>query len=145
MVRRLLVIARMKLSILLISLSLGVAACDSPLKYDIVSSTSAPGADAKIVAEVKKYQGLTQLEIVAANLPPPARVSDAATAYVVWHRKDASGAWGRLGGLAYDESNRKGKWNGSVPETSFDLAISAENQGDVVSPSGKTVFSQRVN
>jgi hypothetical protein len=135
----------MKISSLVLCLSLALAACGGPLKYEVASSARAPGADAKVVAEVKKDQSLTQVEIVAVNLPPPARVTDGATTYVVWHRKDSSGAWARSGGLAYDESDRKGKWTGSIPETSFDLVISAEKEVSAGSPSGETVFSQHVN
>lgn len=137
----------MKISSLVLCLSLaaGAVACGGPLKYQVPSSARAPGADAKVVAKVKQDQSLTQLEIEATNLPPPGRVSDGATAYVVWHRSAASKPWARSGGLAYDESSRKGKWTGTVPETSFDLAISAEADAAAAAPSGETVFKQRVN
>ena len=143
--QELLKIFRMKMPSLVLFLSLAVAACGGPLKYEVASSARAPGADAKIAAKVKKDQSLTQLEIEAVNLPPPARVTDGATSYVVWHRRDSSGAWTRSGGLAYDESDRKGKWTGTVPETSFNLVISAEKEASAGSPSGETVFSQHVN
>lgn len=122
-----------------------MAACGGPLKYKVASSGRAPGADATVIADVKKDQGLTQLEILAENLPPPGRVVEGATSYVVWQRKDSGAAWGRLGGLKYEEDARKGKWEGSVPETGFDLSISAESDANVASPSGETVFNQRVN
>lgn len=144
-VRELLTVRRMKMPALVLLLSLAAAACGGPLKYEVASSARAPGSDAKIVAKVQEDQGLTQLEIEAVNLPPPGRVTEGATTYVVWHRKDSGGTWARSGGLAYDESDRKGKWTGSVPETSFDLTISAEKEATAGSPSGETVFSQRVN
>ncbi len=115
------------------------------MKYQVPSSARAPGADAKVVADIKEDQGLAQVEIAATNLPPPSRVSEGATTFIVWHRKDSGAQWSRLGGLAYDEDDRKGTWTGSVPETSFDLAISSEKDAEVASPSGETVFSQHVN
>lgn len=126
-------------------LGLALAACGGPLKYQVPSSARAPGADAKVVADIKEDQGLAQVEIAATNLPPPSRVSEGATTFIVWHRKDSGAQWSRLGGLAYDEDDRKGTWTGSVPETSFDLAISSEKDAEVASPSGETVFSQHVN
>lgn len=127
-----------------LALLLAVAACGGPLKYQVASTEKAPGADAKIVADVKSEQGLTQVEIDAQHLPPPGRVTEGATTFVVWQRKDASGQWARLGGLEYDEAARTGKWMGSVPHTAFELVVSAEKQADVGSPSGDTVFKQSV-
>lgn len=135
----------MRVPSLVLCLSLALAACGGPLKYEVPSSARAPGADAKVVAKVKTDQNLTQLEIEATNLPPPDRVSNGATAYVVWHRKNSGSAWARSGGLAYDESGRKGKWAGTIPETGFDLSVTAEKDASPASPSGETVFSQRVN
>ena len=135
----------MKMPALVLLLSLAAAACGGPLKYEVASSARAPGADAKIVAKVQKDQSLTQLEIEAVNLPPPGRVSEGATTYVVWHRKDSGGAWARSGGLVYDESDRKGKWTGSIPETSFDLTISAEKEASAGTPYREAVLSQHVN
>lgn len=129
---------------LCVALGLGVVACGGPLKYQVQSSSRAPGADAKVTADVKEDQSLTELKIEATNLPPADRVSNGATTYVVWHRKDTKSPWARSGGLQYDESSRKAQWQGTVPETSFDLAISAEADASAAAPSGETVFSQRV-
>lgn len=125
-------------------LGLALAACGGPLKYNVPSSSRAPGADATVIADVKQDQGQTELEVNAQNLPPPSRVTEGATTFVVWQRKNSGSQWSRLGGLKYDEGDRKGTWKGSVPETAFDLAISSEKEADVASPSGDTVFSQRV-
>lgn len=135
----------MKSFVLTLALAFAVTACGGPLKYKALSSAKAPGADATIVADVKKDQGLTQLEIDVLNLAPPDRVSAGAASYVVWQRRSSDVAWSRLGAVRYDEGDRKGTWTGSVPEIAFDLAISAEKDVSVASPSGDTVFSQRVN
>lgn len=130
---------------LALALAFTVTACGGPLKYKAISSAKAPGADATIIADVKKDQGLTQLEIDVLNLAPPDRVAAGAATYVVWQRRNSDVAWSRLGAVRYDGSDRKGTWTGSVPETGFDLAISAEKDVSVASPSGETVFAQRVN
>jgi hypothetical protein len=122
-----------------------LVACGGPLKYQVPSSSKAPGADAKIIAEVKADQRQTMLDITAENLPPAARVSDGSSTFVVWQRKDSSGKWSRVGGLQYKEGDRKGTFKGSVPETSFDLEISAEKEAAAESPSADIVFAQRVN
>jgi hypothetical protein len=128
-----------------LALLVTLAACGGPLKYNVASSARAPGADAKVVADVKKDQNQTQLEINAKHLPPPDRVTQGATTYLVWERKDSAAAWQRLGALKYDGGDRDATWQGSVPETSFDLVITAEHDAVSVSPSGDTIFTQRVN
>lgn len=114
------------------------------LKYNVPSSSVAPGADAKVVADVKKGQHQTMLEVEAVNLIPPSRVQPDGVQYVAWYRHDPSGAWNRIGTLDYDEDARKAILAGSVPETEFDLQISVEPGIQPSTPSPKILFSQRV-
>ena len=125
----------------------GFAALQSgcgPLKYNVRSSALAPGADAKVIADVKKRQGQTQLEVEATNLIPPNRVESSASQYVAWYRPNSGAQWNRIGTLEYDEDDRIGNLNGSVPEVAFDLQISAEGAAPPSSPSPQILFSQRV-
>jgi hypothetical protein len=122
-----------------------LAACGGPLKYDVASSPRAPGADARLVADVQEDVGQTQVEFTAKNLAPPERVAQGGNAYVVWYRKDNKATWVRMGALKYDVDDRKGSLRGSAAETSFDFEISAEPSADVSSPSGEVIFAQRVN
>lgn len=130
---------------LLLSIALLLAACGGPLKYSVASSAKAPGADAKIVADVKKDQNETALDIKVENLAPPSRVLEGSSVYVVWQRKDDKAKWSRIGSLKFDEGARKGNFTGSVPETAFDLEISAEKDASAESPSGDAIFAQHVN
>ncbi|HYP98888.1 MAG TPA: hypothetical protein VER96_09445 [Polyangiaceae bacterium] len=121
-----------------------LVACGGPLKYEIASTPKAPGADGLLVATVHESQHQTEVELEVKNLPPPDRVTEGATDYVAWSRKNTSAAWTRLGSLAYDPKDRGGTMKGSVPETSFDFAISAEKAALAASPSSEIVFKQRV-
>ncbi|MEO6534041.1 MAG: hypothetical protein ABIO06_10770 [Pseudolysinimonas sp.] len=114
------------------------------MKYQVPSTSRAPGADARIVADVATTQGQTHLEIDVTNLPPPARVTPTATAYLAWYRKDANSTWTRIGGLKYDEGDREGQLSGSVPEVAFDLIVAAEASESPASPSPEVVVSQRI-
>jgi hypothetical protein len=125
-------------------LSFLVAACGGPLKYQVPSSPRAPGADAKIVADVAKDQGQTHLELEITNLAPPGRISEKSSTYVAWYRKNSSATWSRVGGLKYDEGDREGKLSGSVPEIAFDLSVTAEENDNPASPSPDIVVAQRV-
>lgn len=129
-------------------LALGGAAAVLPgcgtLKYEVPSSSIAPGGDAKVTAEVKKKAHQTVLEVQARNLIPPARVEPNGTQFVAWYRPNPSGAWNRIGTLEYDEDERTGSLSGSVPETAFDLQISVEPEIPPTSPSPQILFSQRV-
>jgi hypothetical protein len=133
----------MKLSSCLFWLPL-LTACGGPLKYTVPSSARAPGADAKVVADVSAAQGQTRLDIDVTNLPPPGRVSEKATTYLAWYRKNSSATWSRVGGLKYDEGDREGKISGSVPEVAFDLTVTAEETEGPASPSPDVIIAQRV-
>ena len=135
------------LTALLLACSSGaLAACGGPLEYAPKPTARAPEADAKIVAEVQKSQGNTKLTLKVIHLAPPARLQDGATTFVVWQRKDSDKPWTRIGGLAYKEGDREGKLEeASVPETTFELIVTAEEKADVASPSPAILFEQKVN
>ena len=121
-------------------------ACGGPLEYAPKPTARAPEADAKIVAEIQKSQGNTKLTLKVLHLAPPARLQDGATTFVVWQRKDSDKAWTRVGGLVYKEGDREGKLEeASVPETTFQLIVTAEEKADVASPSPAILFEQKVN
>lgn len=121
-----------------------LVACGGPLKYDVRSTPKAPGADAKLIATVHEAQHQTEVELEVKNLPPPDRITEGATDYVAWSRKNTSAQWTRLGSLKYESSDRGGMMKGSVPETSFDFALTAEKAALAASPSSDVVFEQRV-
>jgi hypothetical protein len=121
-----------------------LAACGGPLKYDMKGSQLSPGSDAHVVAEVDKDRNVTNVDIEAKNLTPAERLVDGGTTYVIWVRKAADGAWSRVGALALGSEGREGKAKLTVPETSFDLEVTAEAAPSVASPSAKVVFEQKV-
>lgn len=121
-------------------------ACGGPLEYAPKPTARAPEADAKIVAEVQKSQGNTKLTLKVIHLAPPSRLQEGATTFVVWQRKNGDKPWARVGGLAYKEGDREGKLEeASVPETAFELIVTAEEKPDVASPSPAILFEQKVN
>ena len=119
-------------------------ACGGPLKYTVGSTPIAPGADARIVADVNEGQQQTVLDVELSNLPPPNRVGADKKVYVGWYRKDSKAPWSRIGGLEYDDSDREGKLHGSVPEAEFDFELTAEEDSAPASPSPEVVVSKRI-
>jgi hypothetical protein len=121
-----------------------LAGCGGPLTYAVHGSPKAPEIDATIVADVKKDADMTTLKISIEHLAPPSRLGEGKT-FVVWS-KGEKGKWRRVGGLKYDEGDRKGSLEGaSVPVTAFDLQITVEKDAEADAPSGDVLFSQRVN
>lgn len=121
-----------------------ITACGGPLKFTVPSSAAAPGADAKIVADVSEEQNQTQLAVEVSNLAPASRVKEGMSSYTAWYRRDSNASWARIGGLEYDADSRAGKVSGSVPERAFDFEITAEASEGPASPSSSVVFSQRI-
>jgi hypothetical protein len=119
-------------------------ACGGPLKYQVASSPTAPGADAQIVADVHEDQKQTNLTVEVKNLPPAERVEESSQHYVAWYRKDSDAVWTRMAALAYEPDSREARMSGSVPEMEFEFEITAEPEADVASPSSSVVFSQDI-
>lgn len=121
------------------------AACGGALNYQLRGSELASGADANVTAEIDTQRNLTKVEIKADHLTPPDRILDGGTTYLVWVRRDSGTPWMRLGGLELADEGRTGSALLTVSEVAFDLEISAELNATVASPSGKTIFEQRID
>ena len=124
---------------------LGMAGCAGSLHYATPSTARAPGADAKILADVKKDQNETLLEISITNLAPPGRVAEGALHFVAWQRHNGATPWARVAAVKYDDGSRKGELSASVPVLSFDFEVSAEKEADAASPSPDVVLEQHIN
>jgi hypothetical protein len=121
-----------------------LAACGGALEYEAISSPMAPGAEASIEADVREDQNQTVLDLEIEHLPPAARVHENSEHYVAWYRRDRSEQWTRLAGLHYEEEDREATLRTAVPETKFDLWVTAESDLEAVSPSPNLLFEQRV-
>jgi hypothetical protein len=121
-----------------------LSGCGGALKYDLRGSEVSPGSDAHLVAKVNADRNITSLEFQATNLTPADRVLEGGIGYLMWTRKDSSVAWSRVGAIELAEEGRSGSAQVSVPEVAFDFLVSAEKTVAAASPSGKTVFEQRV-
>ncbi|WP_437678379.1 hypothetical protein [Sorangium sp. So ce131] len=122
-----------------------MAGCGGPLRYTPQGMGKAPGADAVIVADVNFDAAMTRLDINVKDLPPPERLDNSKSAFVVWARPDSDSPWQRIGALKYDVDDRTGKLKDvSVPMTRFELVISLENTSNPESPSSELVIKQDV-
>lgn len=123
---------------------ISIAACAGAIKYDLRGTQLSPGSDGELKAKIDTSRNVTQLELRASNLTPPDRVVEGGTSYVVWTRHSSATPWMRLGALELTDEGRAGNATLTVSEVAFDLLVSVEASVEVASPSGKTVFEQRV-
>jgi hypothetical protein len=134
-----------RVGMLAMVLGLMLAACAGPLEYAVKGTPRAPDADGKIVAKVDPQTVMTRVTIKLEHLAPPDRLLPGGASYVVWARKDNAAQWQRIGALAYNANNRTGElYEASVPLTSFELIVSAEQQGAPASPSPHVAIQQKV-
>ena len=115
----------------------------STLKYEVRSPRD-PGADLRIVAELKKDQGHTKLELKGENLTPPERIVPGGQNFVIWARRNADTQWTRLGALEYSKGSRKGKFEATYADIKFEVVVTAERGNHPPQPSTDVVFAQRV-
>ncbi|HSC88498.1 MAG TPA: hypothetical protein VLC09_14545 [Polyangiaceae bacterium] len=129
---------------MLAAVLLSTLACGGALQYDVRSSSLVPGADAKVTAEQQEATHSTKLTIAAKNLAPAGRVIPDKEHYLIWERPAGDRPWVRIGRLDTDPDTREGVFEGSVPETHFELSITAEADADASEPSSHVVFNQVV-
>jgi predicted small lipoprotein YifL len=127
-------------------MTLALAACGGPLKYQPATTARAPGADCKVVADVNKDTHVTRLNIKFEHLPPPGRIQEGTTIFIAWQRRESNGPWVRIGTLKFDEGTREGSIEeATVPEVAFDVMVTAEEKLDIPNPSAHVVMEQKIN
>lgn len=123
---------------------LALGAC-GPTKYVVQSTPIATGADADILADAVKDQGFVRISVHARNLPPPDRIKEGLSHFVVWQRENGDAKWTRVGALQYDADARKGDLaEATVALMKFELLITAEGAADVDVPSENILFAQDI-
>ncbi|NCQ59871.1 MAG: hypothetical protein GW913_04265 [Myxococcales bacterium] len=124
-------------------LALGIVAvgCGGPAEYGLVGSARAAGTDGTV--QVEEIEGGNQMvTLTLDHLPPPARLADGMTTYVVWLTQRGQQPT-KAGALDYDEDARTGHMIATTPLTRFTLRITAEENRDVAAPSD-LVVAERV-
>jgi len=119
-----------------------VTACGGSHEYIVVGTNRAPGADGTV--QVEEIEGGNSLVTVSlSSLPPPGRLGDGMTAYVVWIEGDGQPPV-KAGLLQYDEETRQGNMMATTPLTQFDLRVTAERDGEAESPSEVVAVQREV-
>ncbi len=121
------------------------AGCGGPQHYAPSSTKNAPGADPGITVEVSKETHMARVTIDIPNLAPPDRLAAGGSTFVAWYRRDETMPWQRIGALAYDETERRGRLGATVPEIAFDLEVSVETGAAAGAPSTTLVTKQHVS
>ena len=132
------------MGVLILALVVAAAGCGGSFSYKIKGTPRAPDADAVFAGEVLKDQAMTKVSIKAEHLTPPDRVQSGTGYYVVWARKDSSAGWIRIGGVAYNPKKRTGVFEGSVPESTFELQVTAEPSLTPAVPSGNATLQYKI-
>jgi hypothetical protein len=124
------------------SLAVLIASCVGPSKYQVTGSTRAPDADGRISVE-KVEGGNSMVTLTVDHLAPPQRMVNAATTYVVWFQRPGQ-APVIVGQLAYDSGNRTGVMHATTTDHQFNVLVTAESEGGVLTPSDVVVFQKQV-
>jgi hypothetical protein len=120
---------------------LGLAACGSN-EFVVTGTERAAGADGTITVE-ELEGGNVLVNVNFENLPPPDRLGQGLTTYVVWF-KPASAGPAMAGALAYDADNRTGAMQATSPHATLEVIVSAEKALNAASPSEFIVAKRAV-
>lgn len=130
------------LSALALVATLSLAACGGPTVYTMVGTPLSVGTDGTVKVEAIDG-GNYMVQVELNHLPPPARLGDGLTTYVVWFIREGI-APTLAGALNFDEANRTGTMMATTPYSQFRIRVTAEQTRDVASPSTVVVADQLV-
>mgnify|MGYP006999943502 CR=1 FL=1 len=130
------------LSVLTLLASMLLAACGGPTVYALVGTARSIGTDGSV--EVEEGEGGNYMvEVQVNHLPPPARLGEGLTTYVVWFIREGV-APTLAGSLNFNEEERNGRLIATTPYSQFRVRVTAEETRDVPSPSEYIVADQLV-
>jgi hypothetical protein len=136
---------RLRAIVLVLSLGLPVlaTACGSD-EFQVVGTPRAAGVDGTVTVE--EIEGGNYLVLVEVEfLPPPERISEDATVYIVWIKPE-DGAPVKAGRLGYDEDDRTGTLRATTPAAdTFFVVITAEEDETANEPSEAVVVQREVS
>jgi len=110
-----------------------LSACGGPAEFALTGTARAAGTDGTATVEVIEG-GSHMVTVELMHLPPPARLGDGLTTYVVWLQEEG-GQPQKAGVLAYDEDERSGTMRATTPNSGITLIVTAETDRDAASPS----------
>lgn len=120
---------------------LGAVACGGPQEFVVTGTSRAAGADGLITVEDIEGNRLVTVEM--ENLPPPDRISEGSTVYLVWLQPQGQ-APTMAGTLEFDADARTGRLRATTPQSRFEVLVTAERNATVAAPSDIVVARQRV-
>lgn len=107
----------------------------------VQGSSLVPAASGKVVAD-RASGGATELKIEMEHLAKPTSVG--ANHYIVWVRPEGSSAYQNIGALRVDD-DLDGRLEKIIPYEEFQVLVTPERDLAAVSPSGPTVFEQKMD
>lgn len=123
--------------------ALALVGCGGSETYDVQGEARVVGADATMKCE-EIEGGNAMVTIEAEHLTPPGRLDDGLSVYVAWIRADDRPPR-RAAVLAYDAETRVARGRAICPELRFEVFVTAEENGDVETPSRWVVFEKTVD
>lgn len=126
---------------LLTATLMSLVACGSN-EYVVTGSERAAGADGTITVE-ELEGGNVLVNVAFENLPPPDRLGQGLTTYIVWFKPEGAAA-SMAGALAYDADNRTGSMQATSPHAKLEVIVTAEKGTNATSPSEFMVAKRAV-
>lgn len=116
--------------------------CGGSSEYAMVGTARAAGTDGTV--QVETIEGGNRLVTLSLeHLPPPDRLGDDMTVYVVWFIGEDAPAT-KAGVLAYDADSRQGTLTATTPLEAFTVRVTAEVDRNAGSPSDIVVAERQV-
>lgn len=106
--------------------------------YTLRSTPVEPGATGTVEAKPQKAGANTEVTVKVDHLAKPAQLTPAANTYVVWIEPNGGKAMNQ--GVLKVGDNEKGSLKMTTTSPKFAVVITAENQDNPQSPSGRVIL-----
>lgn len=126
----------------LLVVGLALVGCSSTTVYQMDAGERTAGADGQLNVD-RDRNGNHLVNLKVAHLPMPSRLADGMATYVVWVYPTDSQTPYNMGQIRLRD-DRSGELNFTTPFRTFNMVVTAEVDGQVMSPSNQVVLRREV-
>lgn len=126
------------LVLLILTAGLALTGCSSPSVYQLEAGDRSASTEGEMIVSFDDNDNRF-IEMNIAHLPPPSRLDEQMSTFVVWLQPKDSTVSYNMGQLQF-EDDRTGKVKFTTPFDSFEVRVTAEAQPNVLAPSDHEVL-----
>ena len=130
------------LFVCLVTLGFTFFGCSGPMEYQMEPGERTASSEGALLLDFDDNENKF-MELNVAHLPPPSRLGEGYSTFVVWLKPEASTVHYNMGQLRVG-ADRAGFIEFTTPFDAFELRVTAEVQPNVLEPSDQEVLRRNI-